>query len=65
MPTFRITFTAESGRAPEDVEADTMHVEASNGMLLLRSTVLVAGQPQEIVVRRVHGVSLESVEELP
>lgn len=59
---FRITFTEP--REPEVVEADGAEVKASNGQIVLRRTVMVAGQPRQVVVRRYTAGEVESVDEI-
>lgn len=60
MGTFRLTFTTDRG--PELVEADSAAVE--DRFVVLRKSVLVVGAPREVVVRRLLGSELLSVDEL-
>ena len=52
MPVYRLTYRPGLGRDPEDVEADSVTVDAT-GHVPLRATVFVIGQPREVVIRRV------------
>ena len=62
MPTFTITYLPETGLPTEDVEADDARVEAG-GQIVLRRTVLVMAQPRDVVVRRLPGAQVVSVEQ--
>jgi hypothetical protein len=59
---YRVTYTGD--RPDEVIEADQVTVEGSNGLVVLRKTVLVAGQPREVVVRRLAGATVRAVEEV-
>jgi hypothetical protein len=62
MAHYRITYTDD--RADEVVEAERVTVEGSNGLVVLRKTVTVAGQPREVVVRRIAGAGVRAVDEV-
>lgn len=62
MPVFTVTYRPETGLAPETVEAHTVRVEA-DAQVVLRRTVWVIGQPRDIVVRRLPGTHVLSVEQ--
>ena len=62
MAQYRITFTDD--RADEMVEAERVTVEGTNGLVVLRQTVTVAGQPREVVVRRIAGAGVQAVTEM-
>lgn len=59
MSTFRVTFTDGS---TEDVQAERADVEERH--VVLRRTVLVIGQPREVVVRRLAGDAVAQVDEV-
>jgi len=61
MAQFTVTYRTETSRPPEQVEADTVAVEAG-GQVVLRRSVVVIGQPREVVVLRLAGRDLLSVE---
>lgn len=63
MTYYRISYSDD--RAAEVVEAERVTVEGSNGLVVLRKTVTVAGQPREVVVRRIAGASVRAVDEVP
>jgi hypothetical protein len=65
VPTFRITYRPETGQPHEDIEADRVEVEGTHGMVVLRRQVLVMGNPRDIVVRRLPGATVASVDEAP
>lgn len=60
MSTYRVTFTDGT---VEDVQAERADVEERH--VVLRRTVLVIGQPREVVVRRLAGSAVSSVDEVP
>ena len=60
---YRITYTED--RADEVIEAERVTVEGSNGLIVLRKTITVAGQPREVVVRRFPGSAVRSIDEVP
>jgi hypothetical protein len=62
MAHYRITYTDD--RADQVVEAERVTVEGSNGLVVLRKTVTVAGQPREVVVRRIAGAGVRTVDEV-
>jgi hypothetical protein len=62
MAHYRITYSDR--RADEVVEAHRVAVEGSNGLIVLRNTVTVAGQPREVVVRRIPGAAVRAVSEV-
>jgi hypothetical protein len=62
MTQYRITYSDK--RADEVVEAESVTVEGSNGLVVLRKTVTVAGQPREVVVRRIPGAVVQAVTEM-
>jgi hypothetical protein len=59
---YRVTYTDD--RTDEVIEAERVTVDGNNGMVVLRKTVLVAGQPREVVVRRLAGGAIKTVEEV-
>jgi hypothetical protein len=61
LPIFQVNYTPESGQRPEHIEADTVTVEAGS-QIVLRRTVVVIGQAREIVVCRLSGSQVISVE---
>lgn len=61
MPTFRITYRPERALPPEEVEGDRVVVEGDRHVVV-RRTVLVIGQPREVVVRRLSGDDVVSVD---
>ena len=60
MKKYRVTYTDD--RADEVVEAERVTVEGSNGLVALRKTVMVIGQPREVVVRRIVGAAITAVD---
>jgi hypothetical protein len=63
MAHYRITYSDD--RASEVVEAEGVTVEGSNGLIVLRKTVMVAGQPREVVIRRIAAVGVRAIDEVP
>jgi hypothetical protein len=61
---FCITYRPETNLPPEVVEAEHATVEGEANVVL-RGTVLVIGQPREVVVRRIRAVDVLRVDELP
>ncbi len=61
MKQYRLTYTDD--RAEEVVEAERVTVEGSNGLVVLRKTVVV-GQPREVVLRRIVGAVVRAVDEV-
>jgi hypothetical protein len=59
---YRVTYRPELDREPEDVEADAVTVEGGNGLVVLRQVVMVIGRPREVVIRRLRGGDVVSVE---
>lgn len=59
MSTFRVTFTDGS---VEDVPAERADVEDRH--VVLRRTVLVIGQPRQVVVRRLAGAAVARVDQV-
>jgi hypothetical protein len=59
---YRVSYT--DSRPDELIEAERVTVEGSNGLIVLRATVQVMGQPREIVVRRLSGAGVTSVDEV-
>lgn len=57
MPTYRVTFT--DGRT-EDVAGDHVSVEGASH-IVIRQTVLVIGQPRQVVVRRLRSADVADV----
>lgn len=63
MAQYRIIYT--DNRPDEVVKAERVNVEGSNGLIVLRTTVTVAGHPREVVVRRLAGAGVRAVDEVP
>lgn len=61
MALFTITYRPETGLPAETVDADGVRTEAG-GQVVLRRSVLVVGQPREVVVRRLAGAQVLRVE---
>lgn len=59
MSLYRITYSTDA--ADEVVEADRVAVEAG-GQIVLHQIVMVIGQPREIVVLRLRGRDVASVQ---
>jgi len=62
MKKYRVIYTDD--RADEVVEAERVTVEGSNGLVALRKTVMVMGQPREVVVRRIVGAVVRAEDEV-
>lgn len=60
MPQSRITYSTD--RACEVVEPDRVRIRPPSGQVLLHKTISVAGQPREVVVRRLSGAEVRSIE---
>jgi hypothetical protein len=63
VPTYRVTYRPDLRHPAEDVDADRVTVQPGSGQVLLHTSVLVIGQPREIVVRRLRGEDVLSVEQ--
>lgn len=63
MPEFKITYVRD--QAHEVVQADRVSVRESNGQIVFHREVMVMNRPREIVVRRLAGRDIVSVEERP
>ena len=64
MPTYRVTYRTGLPMATEDIEADSVTVQAGTGHVVLHRAVLVIGRPREVVVRRLRGQDVERVNRL-
>jgi len=62
MKQYRVTYTDD--RVDEVVEAERVTVEGSIGLVALRKTVMVMGQPREVVVRRIVGAVVRAEDEV-
>jgi uncharacterized membrane protein len=62
MKQYRVTYTDD--RIDEVVEAERVTVEGSIGLVALRKTVMVMGQPREVVVRRIVGAVVRAEDEV-
>jgi hypothetical protein len=62
VPIYRLTYNDE--RNTEIIEAERMTVQSAQGLLIFHHTVTVMGSPREIVIRRVPGATVDSVDEV-
>lgn len=63
MTQYRVPYTDD--RADEVVDAERVTVDdGNNGLVVLRKTVLVAGQPREVVVCHIAGAGVRAIDEV-